>query len=166
MTLKKTIVLLFGMLLMTGCGMAAHTTEPVVEAVNDSQIVRTLGYVESDTNKNGPRYDVGLALPDEWVGRVETRETPNVLYFDYRMEGGETAQLFAIEALSERQWAQQSGSSQTAHDELLHNRETVFVYNVAADPYFAGLARDDYDALVAQLPSVVQSLTVSPAAAP
>lgn len=157
----RPLFLLMIMLVAAGCARAVSVVSPNVNAVDATDVTATLQYLER--LDEGPAYNVSLTVPDSWVGRFETRNIGNVLYFDYLNDNGTKAQLFSVEALSEAQYWKMSGAYPNSHTNLVNRGDTLFVYHLPIDAYYSGLDEATFDMLSADVPAIVASFSATEA---
>lgn len=145
-------------LLLAGCGLTADSFGLAVEPVGETTVVRSVRYIQG--REEGPAYQLTLTVPDEWVGNFVTRNTGNVLHFDYVAGSGEPAPLFSIEALSFGQLWMQTSSYAGEQVNVRSTLNTYFVYRMPIDAYYSGLPPETFEAITAQVPAVVSTLAV------
>ncbi len=134
-----------------------------VELIENERVEFELRYL--DNNDEGPRYDVALTLPDEWVGSMETLNRGNSVTFRYldddQEDDEEGEPLFYIEALSNAQYWEQIGSYPGQFYSFKNTSDTYFIYHFPIDPYYSGLEEAQFDAFVDMLPDVFASAEVN-----
>lgn len=147
------------LLLLAGCGRSFSSLEPVSAPVTDTVVAGTMQYlVRLD---EGPLYNFTLNVPAEWVGKVNTRNSGNVVYFEYLNEGSSAIPLFSIEALSEEQLWKQEGGYPAYRSSILNTVDTYFVYHLPIDAYYSGVTEERYAELVAGVPELMPSFTAT-----
>jgi hypothetical protein len=158
-TLGAMVVVL---ILLTGCGVTAGSFAFAVEPVDAAVVARTVYSI--DGLEEGTAYQISLTVPDEWVGKFVTRNVGNIVYFDYVVAEGQTAPIFSVEALSFAQYWKTGAypGEQTFIRSLL---DTYIVYRMPIDAYYSGLPVDTFEAIAAQVPGVMTSLSVQAAPA-
>lgn len=155
------LVLAMSMLmLVTGCGRSFSSVEPTLELVEDPTVVRPLQYQEG--LEEGKLYAVEITLPEEWVGQFVTRNTGNVVHFDYVTESDYRAPIFSIEALSRAQFWEQQGSYPGQQTNILSTPDTYFVYHLPIDAWYSGLPEAEFEALAEIVPSLIATVDVMP----
>lgn len=154
------VTLIVVMLLLSGCA-GAFGSRPEVQPVNSQTVTATLQYL--DKAQRGPRYNVSVAVPAEWVNEFETVNTGNVLQFRYTGESRKSGPLFYIEALSARQYWKASGSYPASQVNIVNRGDTYFVYHLPIDAFYSGLSPDALQVLSAAVPQVVASFTAESA---
>lgn len=155
---KSRIIVLAGLLvlllLISGCasGFAANETAMVT-----SQLINTtMWYVDGPIQ--GPRYDVTLEVPAAWVDTFQVRNIGNRLYFDYIGPDNQIpAEVFFIEAVSPKQYWQQSGSYPGSYVNIVNQRDTYFSYYLPVDAYYSDLPQVDFDRFGALVPDVIRT---------
>jgi hypothetical protein len=145
--------------LLAGCGSSAGSFGLDVELVDETTVARSVRYVEGQ--EEGPVYQISLTVPEEWVGNFITRNTGNVLYFDYLNEDGHPAPLFAIEALSFGQFWKQTGPYAGEQVGLRNTVNTHFVYRMPIDAYYSGLPQETFLAISEQVPGIFTTFDVT-----
>lgn len=151
---------LLALLLVTlvGCSGVAAGVVDQVELINDTEVTRSLQWV--DGRAAGPSYTVGFSVPEEWVGNVSTRTRGNTIAFVYTPDGGaQTGLIVEVQALSESQYWQQTGSYPELFVDLVNRFDTIFVYQVPIFVPESGLAGPVFEELVAGVPMIRQSFT-------
>jgi len=156
-------IFLFGVALLALAGCSQYTFgsgQSDVETIEDTTVTRTLQYF--DNNDEGPRYNVSLDLPEEWVGQFETRNEGNSLAFRYLVDEDDEqgSPLFYVEALSNAQYWEQIGSYPGQYFNIANTADTYFIYYLPVDAYYSGLNQDEFDALAAIVPDIVESVEV------
>lgn len=158
---KKRFILMAVMavsvFILTSCGGAYVKNETT--AVSAETVAVQLQYV--DGAEVGPLYDVEVALPADWVGKFETRNVGNRLYFDYVTDSGEAAEIFFIEALSTSQYWAQNGSHPGSYTNIVNRGNTYFIYHLPIDAYYSGLSDTEFATFAEAVPSIVASFSAS-----
>jgi hypothetical protein len=154
------IVLSMMLLLLTGCGRAFGSYEPIVEAIDDNVVVQPIRYLEN--LEEGPLYQFTITVPDEWVGQIATRNNGNVVQFDYVDPRGYQSLLFSIEALSESQYWEQIGSYPGQYTNIVNTDDTYFIYNLPIDPFYSNLTTEEFEVWAAMVPPVIATFEVEP----
>lgn len=142
---------------LTSCGGAYVNNETT--AVSAETVAVQLQYV--DGAEVGPLYDVQVAVPAEWVGKFETRNVGNRLYFDYVGDSGDAAEIFFIEALSTSQYWDQNGAHPSSYTNIVNRGNTYFIYYLPIDAYYSGLSDEDFATLAEAVPAIVASFSAS-----
>ena len=150
----RLMVLVALALIFTGCTGSFGDYPTTTEEVTEANLVRSLQFIDDD--QLGPIYSFSLAIPDEWVGQLQTRNDGNTIYFDYMTEYG-AAPIFFIEALSVSQFWEQVGGYPGIYEDIQWTRDTYFIYHLPRDAYYSGLSKDLYQVLAAQVPGVITS---------
>ncbi|MBK8987097.1 MAG: hypothetical protein IPM39_13635 [Chloroflexi bacterium] len=146
------VVLVFGVLMLTGCGAFGDNT---IDPVQSSEITTTMRYLDGSTE--GPAYDVSLMVPDAWVGQFVTQNLGNAVQFKYPVANPKL--IFSIEALSATQYWQSSGSYPAGHTNIINLGDTYFVYHMPVDAYYSDLSPEEFQAFAALVPDIVASFT-------
>ena len=156
---KKRFILLAVMavavFMLTSCGGTFVKNETT--AVSAESVAVQLQYV--DGAEVGPLYDVEVAVPAAWVGKFETRNLGNKLYFDYITDSGETAEIFFIEALSTSQYWDQNGAHPSSYLNIVNRGNTYFTYYLPIDTYYSGLSDEEFATFAEVVPSIVASFS-------
>jgi hypothetical protein len=151
----RLILLGLVLLLLAGCSGAFGGYGTTTEPVSEELVARSLQFI--DEGQIGPVYSVSFSIPDEWVGKIETRNTGNTIYIDYLPAEGQRAPLFFVEALSQSQFWEQIGSYPGIYKDIVSTRDTHFIYFLPRDAYYSGLSKDLFQVLSAQVPQVISS---------
>lgn len=159
-SISVVLVLSMLLLLVAGCGRSFTAVEPVVAVATEATVVSTLQYL--DSLKAGPLYQVTVTLPDSLVGKIATRNTGNIVYFDY-VEGN--APLFSLQALSRNQFWKQ-GAYPGEFTNVANTKDTFFVHYQPIDVYYSGLPQDTFTALSAEVAGILSTVNVVAAPAP
>jgi hypothetical protein len=155
---RFAVGLLLIALLLGGCGQSIASFGLESVPVDSASVTQTLRYVEGI--KEGPLYEVGLTLPEDWVGNFVTSTAGNTVYYQFVDESGRRYPIFSIEALSEEQFWQQQGSYPAQRVSLRNTPDTFFVYHVLEDAFHSGLPKADFQALAEQVPGVMSSFDI------
>lgn len=145
--------------LLAGCAQTVGSFGSEITAVSDTVVPRSLQYI--DGLDAGPQYSFTITVPEGWTERYVTRDTGNILYFEYETETGRRAPIFRIEALSRPQFWQQQGSYPGQHGTLQSTRDTYFLYYVPIDAVYSGLPAEEFEALAAEVPDVMTTFEVT-----
>lgn len=154
----RFIILVVALFTVIGCS-EFSPEEPEVTRLEETSLVRTLQY---NDRGDGPRYDVSLMVPEEWVGDYDTLNRGNSLAFR-RLEDADDESgrpVFYIEALSNAQYWEQIGSYPGQYVNIANTADTYFVYYFPIDPYYSGLTEAEFDDLKAQVPEIVRSINI------
>lgn len=143
--------------LLTSCGGAYVKNETT--AVSAETVALQMQYV--DGAEVGPLYDVEVAVPADWVGKFETRNVGNQVYFDYITDSGETAEIFYVEALSTSQYWQQNGAHPGSYTNIVNRGNTYFIYYLPIDVYYSGLSATEFATFAEAVPGIVASFSAS-----
>lgn len=149
------------LLLLAGCGRSFGSFEPIAAPVTDKVVTGTMQYLLR--LDEGPVYNFTLTLPDEWVGKITTRNGGNVVFFDYITDSGASVPFFTIEALSEEQLWKQEGGYPAYRSSIINTADTYFLYHLPVDAYYSGLPEETFASLAAAVPPVMLSFAVTPA---
>lgn len=148
----RFVVLAAALLLLAGCGQGYRGLD--VEPVSGSTVTTTLAYL--DGLDEGPAYTVTMNVPENWVGKFETQNLGNSVYFFYTEESA-PARVFAVEALSPKQYWASSGSYPNSHTNIVNRGDTYFVYYLPIDAYYSGLDDTLFMTLTAEVPAIIAS---------
>lgn len=175
-------LLLFSSLIfvLVGCGSSAFSTALEYEAVEDTEVVRVMQYL--DERGEGPLYAVSMTVPEEWVGQFETISEGNSITFafidevtgvrdlpaadnaDDEVEAEERrtrrAEIFHIDALSRPQYWQQVGSYPGDYTNIIFTADTYFTYSVPIFAFYSGLPDDEFEAFTAAVDEIIASFSV------
>lgn len=161
MSVRFLLLLLVVAAVLAGCNQYSLATGSEFEAVEDSSVVRSLQYL--DDRDAGPEYEITVTLPEDWVGRFETRTRGNSIVFRYLADEDDAESgtaIFYIDALSNAQYWEQVGGYPGQYTNIVNTADTYFVYHLPIDAYYSGLDEDDFEALAAAVPEIAQSLQV------
>ncbi len=145
-------------LILSGC---AGTNVNTVTPVDNEMVVLPVQFI--DGIEVGPVYNMSVNVPQDWVGKFQSRSVGNKVYFDYITASGTTAPIFFIEALSPSQYWDQNGAHPTSYINLINRGDTFFVYYLPIDAYYSGLPKQEFDSFAAVVPGVVSSFTAEAA---
>lgn len=167
--LFRWMLLALAVLALTGCTQYAFGgSKSDVEAVDSVTVVRTLQYL--DNNTQGPRYELTFTVPESWVGQFQTLNQGNSLIFRYvddaddedldedEMPSG--SPVFFIDALSNAQYWEQIGGYPGQYKMFANAADTYFIYHLPIDSFYSGLSDEDFEALAAEVPAIMQSVEV------
>ena len=156
--IKKEIVKLVGfsllLIILTGCVGAFAGNE--VSSITSNSVNATMQYLEE--GDLGPKYDVVMDVPQDWVGQFDLRNIGNRIYFDYT-GGSQASQLFFIEALSADQYWKQSGSYPGSYVNIVNKGDTYFIYHLPIDTHYSGLDDTQFENFSAAVPTIVESFS-------
>lgn len=152
-------------LLVVACtGPTGGLTSP--EPLSDSDATsleesRLAGTLTVPFGPGAKAYDYELALPEHWRGsyRLEQEaESRIVLLYSPAPETSE--QLLSVEALTEEAWATRR-EEPGAGIELFSQDGVVFIAQSSTDNPFSGAQAEEFAALLADLPGILQQLTIT-----
>lgn len=145
-------------LILSGCaGINVNTVAPV----DNETVVIPVQFI--DGIEVGPLYNMSVNVPQDWVGKFQSRNVGNKVYFDYITPSGNTAPIFFIEALSPSQYWDQNGAHPTSYINLINRGDTFFVYYLPIDAYYSGLPKQEFEAFAAAVPGIVSSFAAEAA---
>lgn len=145
-------------LTLSGC---AGTNVNTVAPVNNETVVIPVQFI--DGIEVGPLYNMSVNVPQDWVGKFQSRSVGNKVYFDYLTGSGAAAPIFFIEALSPSQYWDQNGAHPTSYINLINRGDTFFVYYLPIDAYYSGLPKQEFDTFAAAVPGIVSSFAAEAA---
>lgn len=149
------ILSVVAVLVLAGCGGGFPI---VTEPVDSALVVRTMQY--GDSIERGPEYSVAIEMPSEWTNQLVTRNSGNILKFNYITETELTVPFFAIEALSESQYWQQIGSYPGQVHTLRNTGETFFIASVPRDSFYSSLDDATYSGMVDSLTKALGTVSI------
>jgi hypothetical protein len=154
------LFLSLAMLALVGCGSRSFGSLSVqTEPIETATITRTLQFIES--NRLGPVYRISLTVPDEWVGRSQTRNRGNSLVFEFLNERGRSAPIFSLDALSNAQYWEQIGNLPGDYNSIINTADTYIVYHLPITAFYSGLPAAQFQALAEAVPGIIQSISVT-----
>lgn len=150
-------LVLASVLLLTACA-GPFGKNAVTQDVTAPTISVPMNFVEA--RQTGPVYDVSVTVPGDWVNQFSVRNVGNMVQFLYNDNGRERF-VFSIEALSDKQYWQASGSYPASQVNIINLGDTYFVYHLPIDTFYSGLPAEQFQAFAAAVPEIVASFTVA-----
>lgn len=151
------VVVALAVLTLTSCAGSFVNNETM--PVSSETISTEMQFV--DGAEVGRLYNVAVDVPADWVGKFETRNLGNKLYFDYISDSGETAEIFFIEALSSLQYWNQNGPHPGSYTNIVNRGDTYFIYYLPIDTYYSGLSEAEFASFAEAVPGIVASFSSS-----
>jgi hypothetical protein len=145
-------------LLLTACA-GPFGQSPVTETISNATVSVPMNFVEA--RRVGPVYDVSVTVPGDWVNQFTVRNEGNIIQFNYKDSSGLERFVFSIEALSDRQYWQQSGSYPGSQVNIVNLGDTYFVYHLPIDTFYSGLGAEEFQAFAAVVPEIVASFVAA-----
>lgn len=160
--LKRVLVLMLALLLLTGCSEYSFGgNKSETATINDRTEVRTLQYLDNSTE--GPLYELTFTVPERWVGQFETLNRGNSLLFRYLENDDDEngSPFFYIEALSNAQYWEQIGSYPQQYVNINNTADTYFIHDVPTFAHYSGIPDDEFDSYVAEIDELVNSISIA-----
>lgn len=150
-------LVLVSALLLTACA-GPFGKNAVTETISSPTVSVPMSFLEA--RRTGPAYDVSVTVPGDWVNQFTVRNVGNMVQFNYNDNGRERF-VFSIEALSDKQYWQASGSYPGSQVNIINLGDTYFVYHLPIDTFYSGLPAEQFQAFAAVVPDIIASFTVA-----
>jgi hypothetical protein len=159
-TIRSLSLLTILMLILAGCGTNLGSD---VISIDGTTVARTIQYLETGGIRPGPVYNMVVDVPEDWVGNFNTRGYGNRIAFEYVASPTNSIPIFYVEALSDVQFWKQSGSYAGDYYNVANKIDTYFVYFLPLDNSVNGISDEEYNALLSQVPAIMETFAVEPA---